>query len=364
MVIPALGHNSDGGHGFWPRAGGVCWDPRAKQTLGKLLTHVAIPAVIIKALATATITPPNLIALPLSALAVVQQYVMFFGVLLGSVTYCSYVITAAALADTSSRYSVAVSNEFGSVTSTDAVLTVQAATKFFVVDNTADKTYRYGATGTFIGSTATATNNLNALGIASNPDGSKLWVIDGSKTVYVYSSSLTLLGSWTAGALRTPTGISVAGNDLWIVDAGTKNVHVFSGAASRLSGTQNATRTLALDKNNTAPQDLVTDGTTVWVTQSGTVDRVFVYQATTGAVLGNWSIDTRNTSPVGITLDPSGASSSLWIVDNTTDTVYEYSSSRSRVTGSQSAIRTFAHHRQRQSSGHRRSTTSCRCVHR
>jgi hypothetical protein len=251
------------------------------------------------------------------------------------------VITAAALADTSSRYSVAVSNEFGSVTSTDAVLTVQAATKFFVVDNTADKTYRYGATGTFIGSTATATNNLNALGIASNPDGSKLWVIDGSKTVYVYSSSLTLLGSWTAGALRTPTGISVAGNDLWIVDAGTKNVHVFSGAASRLSGTQNATRTLALDKNNTAPQDLVTDGTTVWVTQSGTVDRVFVYQATTGAVLGNWSIDTRNTSPVGITLDPSGASSSLWIVDNTTDTVYEYSSSRSRVTGSQSAIRTF-----------------------
>ncbi len=264
------------------------------------------------------------------------------GVDMTGATTATYVITSAALADTSSRYSVAVSNEFGSVTSTDAVLTVQAATKFFVVDNTADRTYRYGSTGTFIGSTATATNNLNALGIASNPDGSRLWVIDGSKTVYVYDSNLTLLGSWTPGALRAPTGISVAGNDLWIVDAGTKNVHVFTGAASRLSGTQNATRTLTLDKNNTAPQDLVTDGTTLWVTQSGSVDRVFVYQAATGKALGNWTIDTRNTSPVGITLDPSGASSSLWIVDNTTDTVYEYSGSRSRITGSQSASRTFA----------------------
>lgn len=44
--------------------------PQDQQTLGKLLTHVAIPAVIIKALATATITA-DLIALPLSALAVV-----------------------------------------------------------------------------------------------------------------------------------------------------------------------------------------------------------------------------------------------------------------------------------------------------
>lgn len=263
------------------------------------------------------------------------------GVDIAGATTATYVITSAALADNSTRYSVAVSNEFGSVTSTDAALTVQAATKFFVVDSTADKTYRYGSSGTFIGSTATATNNINALGIASNPDGSRLWVIDASKTVYVYNSSLTLLGSWTPGALRTPTGISVAGNDLWIVDAGTRNVHVFTGAASRLSGTQNAARTLALDKNNTAPQDLVTDGTNVWVTQSGTADRVFVYQAANAALLGNWTIDSRNTSPVGITLDPSGASSSLWIVDNTTDTVYEYASSRSRVTGSQSAIRTF-----------------------
>ncbi|MEY3175610.1 MAG: hypothetical protein RLZZ436_3524, partial [Planctomycetota bacterium] len=263
------------------------------------------------------------------------------GVEILGATTASYTTTATTLADSGSRWAVTVTNEFGSVTSSDAVLTVQAATKFFVVDNAADRTYRYGSTGTFISSSAAATNNLNALGIASNPDGSRLWIIDSNKTVYVYNAAMTLLGSWTPGGLRTPNGISVAGNDVWIVDAGTKKASVFTGAASRISGTQNAARSVTLDKNNNAPQDIVADSTTLWVTQSGTVDRVFVYQAASGAALGNWTIDTRNTSPVGITLDPSGVSTSLWIVDNTTDTVYEYANARSRRSGSQPAVRTF-----------------------
>jgi hypothetical protein len=52
--------------------------PQDQETLGKLLTHLAIPAVIIKALATATITA-DLIALPLSALGVVLGLTLIAG---------------------------------------------------------------------------------------------------------------------------------------------------------------------------------------------------------------------------------------------------------------------------------------------
>lgn len=55
--------------GFGLRRAGLL-GPRDAQTLGTLLTYLALPAVILRALATATLTP-DLIYLPLSALMVV-----------------------------------------------------------------------------------------------------------------------------------------------------------------------------------------------------------------------------------------------------------------------------------------------------
>lgn len=257
-------------------------------------------------------------------------------------TATNYTLATTSIADTLSRFSVTVTNAFGTATSNEAVLTVQASTKFFVVDSTSDRNYRYADSGSFNSSSATVTANSNSTGIASNPDGSRLWVIDSNKVVYVYDSAMNSQGSWTPGGLRTPTGISVSGNDVWVVDSGNKRVYLYANAANRTSGTQTATRSFSLNKTNSAPQDLVTDGTTVWVTQSGSSDRIFVYRASDGASLGNWAIDPLNSSPVGITLDPSGASSSLWVVDNGTDRVYEYSSARSRLSGSQLAFTSFA----------------------
>jgi hypothetical protein len=86
----------------------------------------------------------------------------------------------------------------------------------------------------------------------------------------------------------------------------------------------------------------VTDGTTVWVTQSGAADKIFVYQASNGTALGNWGIDTGNTSPVGITIDPAATTGSLWVVDDVTKRVYEYANARSRISGSQTATRFIA----------------------
>jgi murein DD-endopeptidase MepM/ murein hydrolase activator NlpD len=185
-----------------------------------------------------------------------------------------------------------------------------------------------------------AVANSNSRGVASNVDGSRLWVLDSNKVVYVYDANQILLGSWTVSGLKTPTGISVSGSDVWISDSGNDRVYRHNGGASRLSGTFSASNSFALASANNNPQDLVTDGTTIWVTQSGSSDRVYVY-STLGASLGYWTLPTVNTSPVGITLDPTGTSKSLWVVDDTTDRVYEYADARVRRSGTQAAAVTF-----------------------
>jgi hypothetical protein len=52
-------------------------------------------------------------------------------------------------------------------------------------------------------------------------------------------------------------------------------------------------------------------------------DRVYKYN-TSGGSLGDWALVAANSSPTGITIDPSGSSTSIWVVDSGSDTVYEY----------------------------------------
>ena len=221
-------------------------------------------------------------------------------------------------------------------------ISVLSSTKFFVVDSGTDQAYRYQSDGAFTTATSTSSLNRSAVGIASNADGSRLWVMDSNRTVYVYDASMTLLGSWTASDLKTPKGISVNGSDVWIVDAGKDRVYVYSGATSVLSGSQTPTRNFQLATTNGSSEDIVTNGTTVWVLQSGSPDKVFAYRNSDGFALGNWTIDSANTNPVGITLDQTNASQSLWIVDSAKDRVYEYTNARSRFSGVQTAATSFA----------------------
>lgn len=234
----------------------------------------------------------------------------------------------------------------GQATSNTATVSVSVGatggTKFFVVDSTADATFRYLANGSFSSRSATASGNTNPMGVAASPDGSTLWVIDGNRTVHVYDAAMVRLGSWTVSGLQIPTGIAVIGNDLWLVDSATDRAYLFTGGASRRSGTATASRSFALGAGNTNPQDIVADATNLWVVHAGTTDQVFVYQASTGARLGVWTIDSQNSNPTGITLDPTGASSSLWLVDNVADRVFEYSAGRQRTSGSQTAALSFA----------------------
>jgi hypothetical protein len=264
------------------------------------------------------------------------------GTPIAGATGAVYSVSRTAGTDNLAKYSVRVTNPAGVTTSAEAVLTVQMIpAKFFVVDQTSDSTFRYQPSGSFIGANALQTANINPRGVATDASAALFWVLDANKSVYVYNSALQFVGSWTASGLTTPTGISKQGNDIWIVDSSLKRVLVYAGAALTHTGTKTATRTFNLNKSNTNPQDLVTDGTTVWVTQVDTIDRIFVYRASNGQFLGSWNIDSANGSPVGITIDPSVASGSLWTVDSVTKRVYEYSNARSRTTGSQAAARFF-----------------------
>ena len=211
------------------------------------------------------------------------------------------------------------------------------ATKFYVVNDAAvDRTYEYNATGTAIETYGLNTGNTAPRGAASTTAGDETWVVDANRKVYVYSTSGGLLGSWTAGTLAsnaTVEGIATNGTDVWIVDAKSDKVYKYTGAATRLSGSQNAASSFSLNSSNSNPKDIVTDGVNFWVVNDSTTDKVFKYTIS-GALVSSWTITTPGaTSPTGITIDPANVSN-IWIVDSGTDAVYLYRAATSLPNGS------------------------------
>lgn len=217
--------------------------------------------------------------------------------------------------------------------------------KFYVVNDAAqDKSFEYSAGGGSVETYGLNSGNTAPRGAASTIAGDKTWVVDANRKVYVYNTSGGLLGSWTAGTLPTNAtveGITVNGADIWIVDAQTDKVYRYTGAATRLSGSQNAASSFSLNGSNTSPKDLVTDGTSIWVVNDSSTDKVFKYSVA-GSLQGSWTISTSGvSSPTGITINPANVSD-VWIVDNGTDTVYQYTNAASRTSGNQSAAVSFS----------------------
>ena len=219
-------------------------------------------------------------------------------------------------------------------------------TKFYVVkDGSPDRTYEYGAAGEVIENCSINSGNTAPRGAASNVAGDRVWVVDNNRKVYVYDTSGGLLGSWSAGTLAsnaTVQGIATNGTDVWIVDSKSDKVYKYTGAASRLSGSQNAASSFSLNGSNTSPTDIVTDGTSFWVVNDTWLsDRVFKYSLS-GSLIGSWTISTPGvSSPTGITLNPASPSE-LWIVDKGTDKVYQYNAAVNVISGSRSASSSFA----------------------
>src|SRR5262249_18312427 len=184
------------------------------------------------------------------------------------------------------------------------------------------------------------------LGVATTAAGTRVWVADANKTVYVYDAHGALLGSWAAGGLpknAAVEGIATHGTDVWVLANSTSKDKVFrdAGAAGLRSGSQTATSSFGLTSADTNPKGILTDGASLWVVDDGTsADRVFKYTLT-GTLLGSWTIDPANTHPTGLTINPNNVSD-VWVVDNGTDKVYQYTGAAGRTSGSQVASATFA----------------------
>ncbi|MFM9961234.1 MAG: beta strand repeat-containing protein [Planctomycetaceae bacterium] len=231
----------------------------------------------------------------------------------------------------------------GGLTSTANItvnLTDVVETKFFTVDPGTDAAYRYSASGTAQPSSALAGGNTNSMGVASDITGAKYWVIDSNKTVYVYNAATgVLLGSWSASGLTTPQGITTDGTHVWIIDSGSDKVFKYDNAASRLTGTQAANSSWSLNNSNKNSTDLVTNGTHIWTLESANTDKVFKY-TTAGALVGSWTISAINATPTGLTINPANVSD-IWIVDSGTDKVYQYTAAATRTSGSQAFAISF-----------------------
>ena len=250
------------------------------------------------------------------------------------------------IAGPTKSFTVNLSNATGGViTSGQGVGTILDDTQFYVVDGGGGQTYQYASAGASLGNDGLTSGDAAPRGVATTAVGTTEWVVDANKNVYVYSTGGALLGSWSAGGLSsraTLTGIATDGTNIWLVDSYSDKVYKYIGAASRLSGSQNAASSfsLASGKNGDPnPQDFVTDGTSFWVVD-GTKLKVFKYTLS-GSLLGSWAIDPADAHPTGITINPNNVSD-IWIVDSGTDKVYQYIGAASRTSGSQNAGATFA----------------------
>jgi hypothetical protein len=157
----------------------------------------------------------------------------------------------------------------------------------------------------------------------------------------VYSNTGALLGQWIPQNIGKPEGVTVWGNDLWFVDPNQDRVFKFTGGANIRSGKVNATSSFALNSGNLNSTDIVSDGAHLWVLNDTlAADKVFRYSSA-GVLEGSWNLSTTNPTPTGITLDPTNVNH-LWVVDASTDRVYQYDNGTTRLTGSQEPSISFA----------------------
>lgn len=209
-----------------------------------------------------------------------------------------------------------------------------AGTKFFVVDTAVERTFEYAADGTLIDNYSLRNNNKGSQGAAASSDGSTLFVVNGNRRVFVYDDAGGYQGFWTAVGPQRVDGIATDDTDIWILDRNLDTVFHYANAAMLRSGEAEPTDSFALHANNKNGKGITTDGTHIWVVNDVRgKDKVYKY-GIDGTYVSRWNIDPANAKPTGITIDPTGATNDIWIVDNQTDSVYQYNSGATRNGGS------------------------------
>lgn len=222
------------------------------------------------------------------------------------------------------------------------VIAAVFGTKFFVVDTDVEQTFEYAADGTLLDHYALSRRNRGSQGAAASSDGSTVYVANGNLRVYVYDDAGGDLGFWTAVGPERVDGIATDDTGIWLLDRKLDTVFHYANGAALRSGEIDATDHFALHSTNKNGKGVTTDGTHIWVVNDiGGTDRVFKYTMD-GTYVGRWNIDPANAKPTGITIDPTGSSDDIWIVDNASDSVYQYNGGATHAAGSATADVVFA----------------------
>ncbi|MCA9258916.1 MAG: hypothetical protein KDA61_06935 [Planctomycetales bacterium] len=215
--------------------------------------------------------------------------------------------------------------------------------KFYVVDQGAAAVYGYDASGVVQTAFAAPQRTADLHGMASTLSGATLWTVDNSANrVLVFAADGTILGSWTPVGLGEAAGIGVAGNNLWILDAATRQAHVFAGGAVRRTGAAAPSFSFQLNAANASPSAMTADVSSLWVTDRDT-RTVFVYTFA-GGVLNTWQLDERNAAPNGIAFDAEGGSQDLFVLDAVDKRIYRYADARTVSSASLTADSFFDLH--------------------
>lgn len=144
--------------------------------------------------------------------------------------------------------------------------------------------------------------------------------------------------------MSSPTSIATDGTNIWILDSGTDRIDYFAGGAKFTDGSHSPTSSFALSggfHGDTDPTGLAERNNTLWVSDASShTGKVFVY-STSSTVEGEWGLDSTDTDPAGITVNPS-AGNTIWTVDGQTLKVYAYANATTLTSGSESAASSFA----------------------
>ena len=225
-------------------------------------------------------------------------------------------------------------------------------TKMFVLDQTADDVTYYSlssgfdlsSTVTHLGQYSVAGQETGPEGIAFNTDGTTMFIIGhAGDDVNYYSlsvgfdltSTVTHLGQYSVASQATyprAVAFNTDGTKMFVVD-GT-NVYYYSlSVGFDLSSTVNFIGSYSVSANMSDPMDINfnSDGTLMFLVDA-TADDITYYSLSVGfdltstvSYVGEFSVTSQATSPTSFAFNADGTK--MFVLDDNTDTVYQYSTS-------------------------------------
>ena len=204
-------------------------------------------------------------------------------------------------------------------------------TTIWVADIADDKLYAYAlADGTRLTSKEfdLHSDNGDPAGIWS--DGTTIWVADDvDDKLYAYALADGTRQDGTGGTTNkefdlhsnnsNPQGIWSNGSTIWVADSGDDKLYAYG-----LTGTRRDVRDIDLDRDNHSPTGIWSDGDTIWVAniKFGLVDKLYAHDLYRGTRLADLDLDldSGNTAPRGIWSD----GDTVWVADIVDEKLYAY----------------------------------------